>query len=1479
MSDIISNISYTNKDFNTIYPELLDLVKKLTYRWDPSISNESDPGVILIKLNALIADKCNYVSDKNALETFPASVTQESNARQLYEQLGYYMHWYESALVNIDINFNNEETQYPDNGYCTIPTFTMVSDESSNLVYTLLGTSGSFVPTSGTNLPFDGTVQTFDAIQGIPVKYDINGSNVITASNLDENNRLYFSTSDIAQNGIFITHTNGANDYADWIRKDNLYVENLGNTFYKFGVLPGTNTCYVEFPADAENIFSDGIELVYIRTSGVLGHAAAFSIEKFYEDTTVNTSMTDTPTIVLNDSNTTVVNISASSGAKDKETIQEAYRGYQSVIGTYKTLVTLRDYINAALESGLVSNAIISDRYSDIQSSYNIMTYSNYTDTSVTIVELKDDNTPYLTAFDLKLYLLQYVSDNINTGSKYNSTFNLQSDSQTGLYKDYIQDIKAIPHDYASLLTPTSEQSHFCLFKNKYPLSIRVMSKYRISDTEISDIASKIASALYQEFNSKMVDFGENIELYQISSVVSSSDSRISECMIYPYSYKTYAVYWNGEKFREIALDSQDSLLIDLSNAPGISSITPVSGLAIKIDTPVYDSSKTYNKYYVTKHSSNYYLCNEDNVTGTWTSSKWTQITDYDSTQSYVVGDAVFYQDYVYRNIQPVSNQAWNADDWKVVDVNNINEHTWKYYNIRYQAGSWSQIKYAADEEYQVLDSVSAYFDPTSVRGYISDNDTITIEICPASQFRNEIFVKSVLAGNTPLLEKDTEFNYNLNQGGQFNVINNVNKIRANLDITFGVSAESTPSNVYKLRENEILQFFAPNLIERAKYSKSSVKYDYNLPAAVGEDASTIRIPANTNYELKAGEYIGLYWKNSSLEDSLYQYYIYGQGNIICPTFDITVGTPIQGASGEYPTTNLWERCQNIGTDGATILVANSQLTNSISSSDSYIIDNNLLNRLSDSKTITSKSFNTVLLRENMQAYWVLNTQTDDNSRYPNSFVLFDEASFPGYDNTSTYTVGDIVAYTDENSETQYWECIQQIETPEDWNSAHWVLSEYSQKILNSGEYFLYTTPDLSTFNILGSGARITRSNSSNAWTVRVVSLEDINNNGAAAIANNWFNVPAASTVKVQEQKFYNVAAGCTVKIEGQQQPITFSSDKLTSLVGYNISYATVNNPTAADYTQLPGLITNDPDYGTYTGRSNLYINCGPDKEQKLLDNQSIEVFQQDSQSSTLIQGAAYDESDPQSPYYPVVIQFKDAISTENTSGDVYVTHTGNDNNTIYNKVYQYSEHAGTSNSSGQPVVKYLDTGETELYFYPTEVGEPVTVTFDFNVPAVSTTSGYMLPLYNDYSDDILSLTVSLDGNRVYAFQSDIYDFFNKGSYYLNLDITDASAQSHTLTVSATFNSLSDKVIKFGDLYKYNFSEGISEYKYALYLNLIRNVFDKGNIFDYTYEIPGSKLITDPLDPTSFLDMNHIFNAYTICQIDLNNLDITVIPR
>ena len=108
---IIQNTSYTNKDFNSIYVELLDLVKKLTYKWDPSISNESDPGVILLKLNALIADKNNYNIDKNVLECFTCSVTQEGNARELFEQLGYSMKGTISAITAVALKWTGDQVK------------------------------------------------------------------------------------------------------------------------------------------------------------------------------------------------------------------------------------------------------------------------------------------------------------------------------------------------------------------------------------------------------------------------------------------------------------------------------------------------------------------------------------------------------------------------------------------------------------------------------------------------------------------------------------------------------------------------------------------------------------------------------------------------------------------------------------------------------------------------------------------------------------------------------------------------------------------------------------------------------------------------------------------------------------------------------------------------------------------------------------------------------------------------------------------------------------------------------------------------------------------------------------------------------------------------------------------------------------------------------------------------------------------------
>ena len=154
----LSNTSFTNKEFNDVYPELLTLAKQLSYRWDPTISNESDPGVVLLKELALVLDKINYSSDKNALESMPLSVTQQRTARQLFQVLGYYPKWYISTETDINLAWNPSDEEGYDEDNPTkifIPAFTQIKDDSGDYVYAL---------TDNVPLLSDGTIQTARAV-------------------------------------------------------------------------------------------------------------------------------------------------------------------------------------------------------------------------------------------------------------------------------------------------------------------------------------------------------------------------------------------------------------------------------------------------------------------------------------------------------------------------------------------------------------------------------------------------------------------------------------------------------------------------------------------------------------------------------------------------------------------------------------------------------------------------------------------------------------------------------------------------------------------------------------------------------------------------------------------------------------------------------------------------------------------------------------------------------------------------------------------------------------------------------------------------------------------------------------------------------------------------------------------------------------------------------------------------------------------
>ena len=559
---LISNLSYTNKDFQTIYPELLDTVKRISNRWDPSQSNESDPGVVLLKLVSIIADKLNYNIDKNILECFPASVTQEANARELFEQLGYHMKWHQAATGKIQMAWKSSENLYSYN----LPEFTMVSNDDDTIVYTL---------TSPVTLNGDGSVVTCNAIQGVIQSFKINGESLITVRNLDSNNRLYFANNSVAENGIFIS--NSRFGYSAWEKVDNLELQEYGKPCYKFGVTQVDNICYIEFPKDVEDLFEDGIEIFYISTDGSAGNISAKTISKFFNSpsATYFDENNVEQSIILSESNTNVTNFESIRNGYDKETIDEAYSNYKKTVGTFNTLVTLRDYNNAIKSldinsQKLISNGFVCDRTNDLQSSYKVIVDTDGVEKLDTFVSKTADKAD-IDAFDLKIYAFENISasDDVITSGKilskgakyYNKTFDLlnntdySEDYKIELVKEYLKETKSLQHDFIHILS-----DKICLIKNKYPINCKIIPQYNLTESQVIDVKNNVLKNIYNKFSSKHVDFSKEIDYNELYNVIIKSDNRIQNIILDNLEYETYAVYYssNDGEYKEVKISDID---------------------------------------------------------------------------------------------------------------------------------------------------------------------------------------------------------------------------------------------------------------------------------------------------------------------------------------------------------------------------------------------------------------------------------------------------------------------------------------------------------------------------------------------------------------------------------------------------------------------------------------------------------------------------------------------------------------------------------------------------------------------------------------------------------------------------------------------------------------------------------------------------------------------------------------------------------
>ena len=385
----------------------------------------------------------------------------------------------------------------------------------------------------------------------------------------------------IAENGIFIKDYNSTNNDFNipsdgesnpnlWTQVDNIAsYTNLDSTtnnkIYEFGISPKTNKCYIQFPDDVASNIENGLVIKYIISQGKNGNIKSNTINKFTNDISVEGS--DGNDIILGD----IIKISqpeSTTNGSDPETLNKAYSNYKKTIGTFDTLVTKRDYANYSynktdlLGNPYVSNIVVADRTDDINNSNYIQTYiPNNTSKSLIV---KKNSGESLNAYNIVLYSLRSVP-NIDDADSYDETFYQADVNEVAELISTYDEIKSSQHDIKYDWSESPFGNNLYLFMNIYRFKGNITTYNRLTSQDIKEIRENVTKALYSNFNSRELDFGQELSYEDLVDTIINSDTRIKNIYLDTPTYVTYKMN-PSETNTENKFTLLDSGEIDLWN-------------------------------------------------------------------------------------------------------------------------------------------------------------------------------------------------------------------------------------------------------------------------------------------------------------------------------------------------------------------------------------------------------------------------------------------------------------------------------------------------------------------------------------------------------------------------------------------------------------------------------------------------------------------------------------------------------------------------------------------------------------------------------------------------------------------------------------------------------------------------------------------------------------------------------------------------
>lgn len=383
-------VKYTSRDYESIMADFWDMVPKLTELWKPAPDkytvksfyddgdtekevwnpeSNADPGVILGKFLASIADMLGVNLDWLANEVFAPSVSQRKDAQRIFSLIGYELGWYTAARTEVTfVNTSDSELTFDFgfNGanFSTLNAYTDISGNSRVITYNILPltstygdneTRSSHVVTSGTiNVFADSDVVKLApgaTITRVAIEGELRSYSVSVESVKKNNYIINIPSQHVDTTAIWIKAkaSRDADEFLDtqWVQCSNPseFTQPEPRFAVTYDFYSNAQIQISNYLNQLENYENNFLTVYWFDCSGVIGCVGEDVLSNYMQANPSDESYEESGAFAIHNlSNTVEWPHTNTVTGKSPETAREAYLNSRNYINTFDSLVTLPDY-------------------------------------------------------------------------------------------------------------------------------------------------------------------------------------------------------------------------------------------------------------------------------------------------------------------------------------------------------------------------------------------------------------------------------------------------------------------------------------------------------------------------------------------------------------------------------------------------------------------------------------------------------------------------------------------------------------------------------------------------------------------------------------------------------------------------------------------------------------------------------------------------------------------------------------------------------------------------------------------------------------------------------------------------------------------------------------------------------------------------------------------------------------------------------